>query len=109
MEKSRIEIEKENRSRFVIITKIKSKIKLTYNSKLKSNVIGRDNRRKTHNLTQSLTQNDPINHQIQGFSVHDFENKVQHSRDDFFLFYLPIIDFKHSSDAEMSLEEQEIK
>ena len=30
---------------------------------------------KTHNLTQSHTQNDTINHRIHGFSFRDFENK----------------------------------
>ena len=40
-EKSSIEIEKENRSRFVIKTEIKYKINLLYDSKLKSNSIRR--------------------------------------------------------------------
>ena len=31
---------------------------------------------KTHNLTQSLAQNDPINRRIQVSSFRDFENKV---------------------------------
>ena len=32
-----------------------------------------------------------------------------HSRGDFFKFFQQILDFKHSSDAEMSLEDVEIK
>ena len=30
---------------------------------------------KTHNLTQSCTRNDPINHWIHGFSFCDFEDE----------------------------------
>ena len=66
-------------------------------------------KRKTYNLTQSQARNDPINLRIQGFSFCDFENEFWHSRDDFFWFSPPIIVFKHSSDAEMSHEEVEIK
>ena len=109
MEKSRIEIEKENWSRFVIKTKIKYKINLIYNSKLKSNDTWRNIGRKTRNLTQSWARNDPIQgfwfRRIQGFSFCDFENKFQHSRGDLFQFSPPILDFKHSTDVEMSLEE----
>ena len=64
---------------------------------------------KTHNLTRSHAQNDPINRWIQGFSFRDFENEVWRSRCDFFRFFQPILDFKHSSNIEMSLEELEIK
>ena len=61
---------------------------------------------KTLYLTQSRAQNDPINCQIQGLSFRDFKNKVLRSRCDFFLFSQPIIDFKHSLDTEMSLEDE---
>ena len=65
--------------------------------------------RKTRNLTQICTRNDPINRRIQGFSFCDFDNEVRRSRDDFFQFSLPNLDFKPSLDTEMSLEEEEIK
>ena len=61
------------------------------------------------NLTQSRARNDPINCQIQGFSLLDFENEVRRSRCDFFQFSQPLLDFKHSLDVEMSLEEEEFK
>ena len=64
---------------------------------------------KTCNLTQSCARNDPINCRIQGFSFRNFENAVRRSRCDFFLLLQPILDFKHSLDAEMSLEELETK
>ena len=60
---------------------------------------------KTHNLTWSRIQNNLINRQIQGFSFRDSENKVWHSRCDSFQFFQPILDFKHSRDTELSLEE----
>ena len=62
---------------------------------------------KTLKITQSRPQNDPINGRIQAFSFCDFENKVQCSGYDFFQFFQPILDFKHSSDAEMILKEEE--
>ena len=55
------------------------------------------------------TQSNPINCRIQGFSFHDFENKVWRSICDFFRFPWSISDFKHSMDAEMSLEDAKIK
>ena len=64
---------------------------------------------RSHNLTQSHTRNNPINCWIQGFSFRDFENKIQRLKCDFLLLFQPILDFKHSSNAEMSLEEVEIK
>ena len=45
----------------------------------------------------------PARHQ---FSFADFENKVTHLRGDFFQFSQPILDFKHSLNAKMSLEEE---
>ena len=60
---------------------------------------------KRRNLTQSRAWIDPLNRQIQGFSFRDFENKVWCSRCDFFRFFQPILNFKHSSDAEIILEE----
>ena len=64
---------------------------------------------KTHNLTQSRAWNDPTNRRIQGFSFRDFENEVWCSRCDFLWFPWSISDFKHSLDAEMNLEDAEIK
>ena len=63
---------------------------------------------KTHNLTRSRAQNDPNNHRIQGISFRNFENQFWRSRCDVFLFFQLILDFKHSSDVEMSVEELEI-
>ena len=64
---------------------------------------------KARNLTQSHARYDPTNFWIQCFSFRNFENEFQRSRGDFFLFFQPILDFKHSSDMEMSLKEVEIK
>ena len=89
-------------------TKNKFKIILIYNSKLKDNDIGRKIRRKTHNLTQSHARNDPIDHRIEGFLFCNFEYKIKHSRGDFYLIFQQNLDFKHSLDAEIDLEEEEI-
>ena len=43
--------------------------------------------RKTYNLTQDCDPNDPIGHQIKGFSFFDFEEDHQHSRGKFSLFF----------------------
>ena len=64
---------------------------------------------KMHNLTQSHARIDPIDHWIKGFSFHDFEDIIWHSIGDFSLFFWRNVNFKHSLDAEMSLEEEEIK
>ena len=64
---------------------------------------------KTLNLTRSRARNDPIIRRIQGFSFRDFENEVWRSRCDFFQFSQRIIDFKHSLDGEMSIEDEEFK
>ena len=60
MEKSRSEnhVEFPNAKREK--TKIKSKINLVYNSKMKSDVIRREIRRKTQILTRDSTHNDLI-------------------------------------------------
>ena len=71
-------------------TKIKSKIWLIYDSKLKFDVIGRDIRRKTQILTWNSTRNDPINHMLKGSSFRNFEDEFRHSRSDFSLFF-PLI------------------
>ena len=84
-------------------TEIITKIKVIYDSICKANAKGRQIKMKTHNLTRSRARNDPINCQIQGFSFCDFENEVRRSSCNFFLFFQPILDFKHSLDAEMSL------
>ena len=62
-------------------------------------------RRKTHSLTQSHARNDLINRQIKGFSFCNLKNKAWCSRGDFFLFSLQNLDFNHSLENEMSLEE----
>ena len=56
-------------------TKNKSKLQVIYYSKLKSDVIGREIRRKTQILTQSSARNDLIDCQIKGSSFHDFEDE----------------------------------
>ena len=61
------------------------------------------------NLSRIRAQNDPINRRIHGFSSRTFENEVRQWRCDFFQFYQPILDFKYSLDAEMSLEDEEFK
>ena len=43
------------------------KIKPIYASKVKSNVIGWEIKKKTHNLTQNCAENDPINGHIKAF------------------------------------------
>ena len=63
--------------------------------------------RKTRNLTRRYAWNDPIDRQIKGFWLCNFENEVQSSRGDFFRFFLQNLDFKHSLDMKMSLEEEE--
>ena len=50
--------------------KIKTKIQQIYYSKLKSNVIGREIRKKTQILTRDNTRIDPIDPRIKGFSFH---------------------------------------
>ena len=52
---------------------------------------------------------DLIDGRIKGFSFRNFEDKIWHSRDDFSLFFQRNIDFKHSLDTEIDLEEDEIK
>ena len=61
------------------------------------------------NPTRSRARNEPITRRVQGFSFHDFEDEVWRSRCDFFRFPQSISDLKHSLDAEMSLEDVEIK
>ena len=92
MEKSRFEIEVEFHHENKRKTEIKTKLNLIYDLKCKSNA-----------------RNDPIDCRIQGFSLRDFENKVWCSRCDFPKFSRSISDFKNSLDAEMSLEDAEIK
>ena len=85
------------------------KINLIYDSKWKDNDIGRNILMKTHNLTGNRARNDPIDHRIKGFSFHDFDDKIHHSRGDFSLFFQQNLDFKHSLEAKIDLEEEEIK
>ena len=108
-EKSRFEIEVEFDRKNNWKTKIKMKLNLIYYSKCKSNAKSWKIRMKTRNPTQSRARNDPINRRIQRFSFRDFENKVWHSRCDFFWFPRSISEFKHSSDMETSQEDLEIK
>ena len=67
-------------------TEIKSTINLFYDSKLKSDVIRRDIRRKTLILTQDSARNDPIDHRIKSFSFHNFEDDRRYSRRYFSIF-----------------------
>ena len=90
-------------------TKIISKIYIIYDSKLKANVIGREIRRKTQILTQDSSQNDPIDRWIKGFSFRDFGDDCRYLRSDFFLFSPQNLTFKHSSNAEINLEDEESK
>ena len=65
------EIKRQKSDRKSIIkrekSKIKSKINLIYNSKLKLNDTWQKIRRKTHNLTHDSTWNDPIDRRIKAF------------------------------------------
>ena len=54
---------------------LKPKLNLIYDSKLKSNAKWQKIKIKTHNLTQSRAQNDPINCRMHGYSFRDFEDK----------------------------------
>ena len=67
MEKSR----SENQIEFLNVkrekSKIKSKINLIYNWKMKSDVIERNIGKKTRILTRDSAQNDPIDCRIKGF------------------------------------------
>ena len=90
-------------------TKIKSNIILIYDSKLKYNDIGLRITMKTHNLNRSRARIDPIDRWIKGFLFCNFEDEIRHSRGNFSLFFLRNLYFKHSLDAEMSLEEEEMK
>ena len=84
-------------------------IGLIYCSKLKSNATWRKIREKTCNLTQNCARNDPIHHWIKAFHFAFQKTKIQSLSSEFSLFSQQNLDFKHSSDAEMSLEEEEIK
>ena len=66
-------------------------------------------KKKTHNRTQSRARIDPIDRWINEFLFHNFEDKIRHSRGNFSLFFQQNIDFKHSLDAKIDLEEEEIK
>ena len=90
-------------------TKIKSKIRLIYDLKLKYDVIEREIRRKTRLLTQNRAQNDPIDHQIKGSLFYDFEDEFRYSRSNFSLFSPQNFTFKYSLDTKIDLKEEEIK
>ena len=77
--------------------------------KEKYDFIGREIKRKTHNLTWNSAQNDPINFRIKGFSFHDFEDEFRHSRWDFSLFSERNLTFKHFLDTKINQEEEERK
>ena len=62
MKKSRSKIKIEKSIMLREKTKNKSKIQLLYNSKLKSNIIGKKIREKTYNLTYNRARNDLIDH-----------------------------------------------
>ena len=82
----------------------KPKIDLIYNSKLKSNVIGRKIRTKTRFVTQDSARIDLIVRRSKGFSFCEFEDDHWCSKIDFSLFSQQNLSFKCSSDVEMSLE-----
>ena len=67
-------------------TEIKYKSNLIYDSKLKDNDTRLKMKKKTYNVTQIHTRNDPIDCQIKGFLFRDLEDKIRHSRGDFSLF-----------------------
>ena len=90
-------------------TENKYKINPIYNSNLKDNDTWKKIGKKTYNLTWSHARKDPIDYQIKGFSFHDFENKIWHSRGDFSLFFRWNFNFKHSLDVEINLDEEEIE
>ena len=90
-------------------TESKYKINLRYDSKLKDDNTGWKTRIKMHNLTWSHSRIDPIDHWVKSFSFRNFEDIIWHSRGDFSLVFQQNLDFKHFLDAEMSLEEEEIK
>ena len=94
---------------FRMLGEQKIEINLIYDSKLKSNVIGRQIMRKTQTLTQDSARIDPIAHRIKGFSFRKFEDDRQHSRSDFPLFSQRNLTFKHSLDMEEYLEDEEGK
>ena len=58
--------------------------------------------KKKCNLTRDSDQNDPINHQIYGFSFRDFENDLQYSRGKFSLIDRWNLTFNQLVDTEMS-------
>ena len=109
MENSRNEIKRESSiAKREKITKI-HKIKIIYASKLKSNVTRQKITKKTNNLTQNDAWNDPINHQIKDFYSIFRKTKIQSSSNKFFLLSRWNLDFKHSVNVKMSLEEEENK
>ena len=67
-------------------TKIKIKIHLIYELKLKSCVIGRDIRRKTQILTEDSAWIDPIACQIKWILFREYKDDRWHSRINFSLF-----------------------
>ena len=86
-------------------TKIKIKINLIYYSKLTSNVVGREIRKKTQILIRDNVRIDPIALRIKGFSKSNF----RHSSSDFSPFSQQNLTFKHSSDTEIDLDDKESK
>ena len=89
--------------------KIKSKINLIDNLKMKYDVKGREIMNKTRIITRDSTRSDPIDHRIKGFLFPDFEDDHRHSRSDFSLFSSQTLTFKHSLKREIDLEDEEIK
>ena len=82
------------------------KIKLICASKLKSNVIRWKIMKKTCNPTQNRARNDPINHRIKAFHSTFEKTKIWSSISKFFFIPWQNLDFKHSLDTEMSVEEE---
>ena len=80
------------------------------NSKLKDNDIGRNIRKKTHNLTQSRTPIDPLIARSRAF--HSVISKTKFDIQEPISPYSFLgrnLNFKHFLDVKMSLEEEKIK
>ena len=89
--KIHVEIKEQKLGRNSIVrrekTEITSKINLIYDLKLKDNDTRQKIRMKTHNVTQSRAQIDPIDRQIKGFFFRNFEDEIRHSIGNFSLFF----------------------
>ena len=85
------------------------KIKLLYASKIKSNALERNIRKKTHNLTEHCARNYSTYRLIKAFHFAFRKLKVRSLSENFFLFPRQNLDFKHSLGKKMSIKEEESK